>query len=257
MRASDLILAAAHPNGVITLESMNYAELQLVGASFGSMLPMHRLGNSANIAINKDEIGMVVLHCSWCPDKTPEFFDFTLEVSWPEGTVFPWIELRRQWVPEDPKRLIRHNWDAIEVSVDGVIYSSHKDAGRDGNIFANANLICRYINSKITADEFLTAVNTPTVEQKLRDQLKSAEMAIDVIRREANKAKHERDYWKYHGLQLAKAVRPGRIKRILLCLIPNRFRNLSLEIALNMFKHIPDGYKPGVYPNYDDSESED
>jgi hypothetical protein len=199
---------------------------------------------------------MVALHCSWCPDKTREFFDFTLEVSWPEGTVFPWIELKKQWVPEDPKRLIRHNWDAVEVRVDGVVYSSHKEAVRDGNIFANADLICRYADSKITAEEFLTAVNTPTTVQKLRDQLMRTEVTIHLIRREANDVKRERDDWKFNGLRLAKAVRPSKIKRFLLWFIPYRFRNLSSHSALLMFANIPNDFHPGVYSNYD-SESEE
>ena len=65
MRASSLVVATAHTNGIITLEGIDQTAVNIVGASIGNLPVESYQSNAQSFSIKQGEKGMVALEVSY------------------------------------------------------------------------------------------------------------------------------------------------------------------------------------------------
>jgi FtsZ-binding cell division protein ZapB len=177
MRVNSLVVATAHINGIITLEGIDRNEVKIVGASVGSLPGDNQASNTFSFSIKKGEKGMVALvviqKYGTRKNSDSESYQYLLGVKWEEGQEKPHIDLQSQWVPEDPTRLGCYYYDNLEVVIDGITYSgspyaSEKEGKRQ---VKDANLLCQYMDSKISAAYFRETIGLPAKEQSAREEV--------------------------------------------------------------------------------------
>ena len=173
MRASSLVVATAHTNGIITLEGIDQTAVNIVGASIGNLPVESYQSNAQSFSIKQGEKGMVALEVSYRSgmgkNSQSNSYTFFLGVKWEDGQEKPRIDLQNQWIPEDPTRLGWFYFQSLEVVIDGTTYSSITDysQGKDGKHHVkDTNLLCRYMDSKVTAEELREALGLPAKEQR-------------------------------------------------------------------------------------------
>ncbi len=185
MRANQVLVATAHGNGIITLSGMHENKLVIVGASIGNMPGENYYSNSHSFSIEKGQTGMVAVIVQTREGtgkhQRTDSCSFFLGVSWEnkEGSA-PKIVLDAEWVPSDPGRLGCFYFDNVETVIDGITYSTSvhsKDDARKRYV-PNANLICRYMDSKIDAAALDEAIGAPAKQAAELERLRNENAAL-------------------------------------------------------------------------------
>ncbi len=166
MRASRLVVATSHPNGIITLSGMGDNSISIEGTSIANVPKDISYNNSHSLSIGQGETGIVALgvfvKIGQGKNMQVDNYYFFLGITWEKDKPLPRIDLETEWVPADPARLGYLNRGNLEIVIDDITYSTNHLAKDDEKWYVpNTNLFCRYMDGKITKEQFLEEAGAP------------------------------------------------------------------------------------------------
>lgn len=165
-------------NGIVTLQGKERNLLKSVGSSCGYVPYCGSYLSSISFSVTRGEVGMVTVIVLEQEAKRNNYFTFFVPVAWPDNQDRPTIDLKNPWMPSDPGRLGTLD-PALElrIRIDGQTYSTLADQSVR---VPDGNLICRYMDSKISTEQFLEELERLTGEKSLTAQV--GELTKKIVR---------------------------------------------------------------------------
>jgi hypothetical protein len=180
MKLSNLIVPTTSPAGVILIEPYDDWRIEIIGSTVQTSVDGKKAGrvNAVSIALKRGESGMlaVVVTTGYGKRECLSYHGYFVHVTWERDGEKPFLNKECQWLPTDPTRLGQIVGEHLEVSVDGVIFTTnHYDRDKHGYRYvADANLFCRYLFGTATKEEVETAATECTAEISMRKELERA-----------------------------------------------------------------------------------
>lgn len=221
MFASDLVSQFGHPNGLLVLETKHAHTMAVLGSSFGNApTSMHNRTTVYNLPVTKGESGVIVLRVYEHDSQTGRTvgnFNFFVGVEWPDYSDYPVADLKRQWVPKIPSRIGTVLENVLSVVVDGIVYTTGNAQSPQEVHVEDGNLICRFMNGNIDAEEFREEAGAPARElqliQELRGKLETCHQNSQSLRDELRERENSVAWleyrlaqWRHAAHQVHKAV---------------------------------------------------
>ena len=192
MEAITVLSETVGKNGVIVLTARYDYMLRVLGSSLptsfsgqqGRILPTAT--HTFSMCVRQGDAGVVVLGVEMPDKKTMRCLNFFIPVAWDKDEEKPRVNLKDPWVPPNPDRLLKASTSHVEIVYGGVRFTNRQDSEKkQGEVkvryVPDGDMICKYANGDIEADELKAAAVEYEEEVSAREQVLELKQHIESV----------------------------------------------------------------------------
>jgi hypothetical protein len=186
MRPHDLITAAASVHGVIVVQAIGDARIEILGSNLETSVDGKSAGrvNSFSLFVEKNIDGLLAVEITAPEDAHGNLasYGFFLGAAWEEEKDRPSLDLAHPWIPWS-SRLGQIIDNHIEVTVDGIIFTTgHHDWKTPGKRYvADTTLFCKYLHGSASNEDLEAGATEVAAEISLREELEEKKVELEAI----------------------------------------------------------------------------